>query len=94
MKNSAKVAIAGAILLIGSPVLGVAVTFAGMLRVLNSAAESTGTPIQEGPLGVSIALISTLVITSLTLIGLCLLIGGIVTYLAGGPENTAEKQEA
>jgi hypothetical protein len=94
MKKSAKVAIAGAILFVGSLLLGVAGTVAGMIRVFNSAAESSGTSAEELAEGISNSLISTAVGIPLALVGLCLLVGGGVAYFAGGRKKTTEEQLA
>jgi hypothetical protein len=92
MKISAKVAIAGAILFVGSLLLGVGGTVAGMIRVFNSAAESSGTAPEGLAEEISNSLISTAVGIPLALVGLCLWVGGGVTYFAGGRKKTTEEQ--
>ena len=94
MKKSAKVAIAGAILFVGSLLLGVGGTVAGMIRAFNSVAESSGTSAEELSEGISNSLVSTAVGIPLALVGLCLLVGGAVAYFAGGRKKTPEEQAA
>ena len=92
MKKSAKVAIAGVILFVGSLLLGVGGTVAGMIRVFNRAADSSGTSPDDLAEGTINSLISTAVGIPLALVGLCLLVGGGVAYFAGGRKKTTEEQ--
>lgn len=92
MKKSAKIAIGGAVLFVGSLLLGVGGTGAGMIRLFNSAAESSGSSAEELAEGTMNALISTAVGIPLALVGLCLLVEGIVAYFAGGRKETTVEQ--
>ena len=92
MKKSVMVAMAGAVLFVGSLLLGFGGTVAGMINVFNSAAESGGTSAEELSGGISNSLISTGIGVPLSLVGLCLLVGGVVAYFAGGQIRTTEEQ--
>lgn len=94
MRKSIKVTIAGAVLLVGSLVLGVGGTIMGMIRSFNSAAESGTASAGELAEGVSNSLISTAVGIPLALIGLGLLVGGLIAFSTGKPESKRAEQSA
>jgi biopolymer transport protein ExbB/TolQ len=74
--------IGGALLLGGGFVLGLGGTLIGMLGAFSSVAESA-TPPSPAQLtaGVSLALITTAIGVAISVIGLCLVIGGLVAWL-------------
>lgn len=94
MKKSAKVAITGTVLFVGSLLLGVSGTVISMVRAFNNAAESGGASAQELSQGISNSLISTAIGIPIALLGLCLLVGGAIVYFAGGGKQDANEQSA
>ena len=94
MRTSAKVTISGAVLFVGSLVLGVGGTIMGMIRSFNSVAESGTGSSQELAEGISNSLISTVVGIPLALIGLGLLIGGLIVLCVRKPKADVIEQSA
>ena len=90
MKKSAKVAIAGAVLLLGSLMFGVGGTVIGMVRSFSSVAESSNGSAQELSEGIANSLICTVIGIPLAFIGLCLLVGGSIACIAGRGKTTTE----
>ncbi|MBT3376493.1 MAG: hypothetical protein HN742_41535 [Lentisphaerae bacterium] len=91
MRKSAKVAIAGAILFLGSLLLGIGGTIVGMVRSFNTVAESGSASAEELSQGISCSLISTMVGIPFALVGFCLLIGGAIAYFTHGRSEAAEE---
>ena len=84
MKNSAKIAVTGAILFVGGVVIGVAVTVLGMMNTFNTIANSPDkvSPSQVAG-GLSYALMATSIGMCVSAVGFCLLIGGAIAYMVG-----------
>jgi uncharacterized membrane protein len=94
MKRSIKVLIAGALLLVGGFVFGLAGTIMGMIRTFSRIAESgTGSPKQLAE-GIDNSLISTAVGIPVSFIGLCLVIGGLIAYFVGKQQSKSEPDQS
>ncbi|OVE74837.1 hypothetical protein BVX97_06145 [bacterium E08(2017)] len=81
MRTSAKISIAGGILIIGSLVLGVGGTIMEMIELFNTTAE-TGEAANLAE-GISKSLLSTVVGLSMATVGLGLVGGGLIALFTG-----------
>ena len=78
MRRSAKVAMAGAFLLVGSLAAGLSGTAIGMIQAFNTGATSGEDSNAELSEAVGSSLRLTALLLPLAFIGLCLLVGGII----------------
>jgi biopolymer transport protein ExbB/TolQ len=83
MKKSAKVMIAGAVLFVGSLILGVGGTVVGMISSFNQVASSGQADTEEVSEAIGTSLIPTMIGMPIAFIGLCLLVGGVIAYFVG-----------
>ncbi len=84
MKKSVKVMIAGAVLFVGSLLFGVGGTVIGMIRSFNQVASSgQANPEELAAEWVSTSLVTTMICIPIAFIGLCLFIGGLISYFLG-----------
>ena len=86
MKTPVKLMISGALFLIGGFILGVGGTLAGLVRSYERVAESATSPSSEQiASGVNLAFVATTIGIAMALIGLCLAVGGLVTWFVRKP---------
>jgi hypothetical protein len=84
MKNSVKVAIAGGVLFVGGIVVGVGVTVVGMMCAFTAIGNSPTTPPpSELAEGIGYSLMATSIGMGVSFLGFCILIGGVIAYVAG-----------
>jgi biopolymer transport protein ExbB/TolQ len=84
MRKSIQVVIAGVVLFIGGLVLGLGGVLVGTMQSFDRMADSTAPPV-PGQLaeGLSLALVATAIGIPISLIGLCLVVGGLVAWFLG-----------
>jgi biopolymer transport protein ExbB/TolQ len=91
MKTSVKVSIVGAVLFIAGPVIGVAVTFFGMVLSFNTigSSDKSISP-QQVANDISNFLLATSIGFGVAALGACIGIGGVIAYLAGRSRGRSE----
>ena len=93
MKNSAKIAVTGAILFVGGIVIGVAVTVLGMMWSFNTIGNSPDrVSSSQVASDISYALMATSIGMCVSAVGFCLLIGGAIAYVVGRKRCRAPQQ--
>ena len=92
MRRSAKVAVFGGILFVGSLLVSLGGTVLGMMGGFNSLATSGEASEEQLAETLGNSLTLTGLLLPVAFVGLCLLAGGIIAYFAGRGKETPEER--